>query len=80
MSKAFIMREVEAISQDLHETAKALDRECASQLEAARENEQRKEGEPRKGYFTRPIEDWHSLLSFEKDRLETLLAHLKTLG
>ena len=80
MSRAFIMREVEAIATDLHDIAKSLDRECAAQLEAARENEQRGEGEPRQGYAVRPIDDWHKLLSFEKCRLETLLFHLKTLS
>jgi hypothetical protein len=80
MSRAFIMREVEAISTDLSDIAKALDRECAAQLKAARENEQHREGEPQKGYAARPISDWQELLSFEKSRLETLLIYLKILG
>ncbi len=80
MSRAFIMREVEAISRDLIDIAKSLDRECATMLEAARENEQRGEGEPRNGYIVRPMDDWHELLSFEKCRIETLLIYLKVLG
>lgn len=79
MARAFLMREVKAIAQDLKEIGDALQHECDRVVDTARENENNPDRPPVACSVLRPLTDWKSLLEFESARLNTLLEHIAKL-